>query len=78
MAAAEGPDDLRAVLLGLGGAVALLYGGRMCRGVCGALPRPGGGSTVLLRKVPDNPERTIAAQLQQALFLTQRPTVRPD
>ena len=77
MAAAEtAPDDLRAVLVGLGGAVVLLYGGRICRGVCAAVPGMGGGNTVLLRGVPDNPERTLAAHLQQVLDLTQMPTVR--
>jgi hypothetical protein len=76
MAAAEVMDDVRAVLVGLGGAVVLLYGGRVCRSVCASVPGVGGGNTVLLRGVPDNPERTLAAHLQQALDLTQMPTVR--
>eukprot|EP01043_Picozoa_sp_COSAG02_P076103 COSAG02_NODE_16007_length_1121_cov_2.075342_1_plen_106_part_00 len=76
MAAADVADDLRAVMVGLGGAVVLLYGGRVCRGVCASVPGVGGRNTVLLRGVPDNPERTLATHLQLALDLTQMPTVR--
>lgn len=75
MAAVEA-DDLTSVLFGLGGAVVLLYGGRICRGVCASVPGVGGGNVVVLRGVPDNPERTLAAHLQQVLNLTQLPTVR--
>ena len=69
-------DDLTSVLFGLGGAVVLLYGGRICRGVCASVPVVGGGNTVVLRNVPDNPERPLAAHLQQVLSLPQLPTVR--
>ena len=75
MAAVEA-DDLTSVLFGLGGAVVLLYGGRICRGVCASVPGVGGSNVVVLRGVPDNPERTLAAHLQQVLNLTQLPTVR--
>ena len=76
MAAADGADDLTSMLVGLGGAVVLLYGGRICRGACASVSGVGGGNTVVLRGVPDNPERTLAAHLQQVLDLTQMPTVR--
>ena len=66
-------DDLTGILVGLGGAIFVIYGGQACCTVCAS--GLGGGYSVTLRNAPANPEKSLASSLQLALNLPQQPKV---